>query len=535
MNTVLLFLLLAQAPAANPDVISPRRLAQARSEPHNWLTYSGTYDGHRYSSLGEISSGNVARLQPVWVYQSREAGKTETSPIVIDGTLYITERSYIATALDGRTGRPLWSYRRPKPTGVPTCCGDVNRGAAVLGDALYFVTLDAHLVALDRRTGQVRWDVTVADYKTGHSLTLAPLAVKDKIVIGISGGEFGVRGFIDAYDAKTGKRAWRFWTVPARGEPGNETWSGKSWKTGGAPAWVTGSYDPDLNLLYWGTGNPSPDYNGDVRKGDNLYSDSLVALDADTGKLRWYFQYTPHDLHDWDSNQVPVLIDAEFPPGRPRKLVAQANRNAFFYLLDRESGEFLLGKPYARQSWAKGLDARGRPIRLPGTEPSEAGTKVFPGLGGATNWWSPSYSPKTRLLYVQTHEDYAQIFYKHESEYEPGRNFEGGAARDIEGSEHFGVVKAIDPLTGKIHWTFKQHAPPSAGLLATAGGVVFGGTREGWFFALDAKSGKPLWRFQTGGQIWANPVSFAVDGRQHVAIAAGQAIFVFALRGGGGD
>jgi alcohol dehydrogenase (cytochrome c) len=527
-------LLLAQtaaAPAATDDRerITPERLVRARTEPHNWLTYSGTYDGQRHAPLAQIHTGNVARLQPVWIYQAREFGKAETSPIVIDGVLYITERSQAVTALDGRTGRPLWSFARPRSTRVPTCCGDVNRGLAVLDDALYLATLDAHLIALDRRSGKKRWDITVADYTTGHSLTLAPLAVKDKVIVGISGGEFGVRGFIDAYDARTGKRVWRFWTVPGPGEPGHDTWSGDSWKTGGAPAWVTGSYDPALNLLYWGTGNPAPDYNGDVRQGDNLYSDSLVALDADTGKLRWHFQYTPHDMHDWDSNQVPVLIDAEYPAGRPRKLLAQANRNAFFYLLDRQTGEYLLGAPYAKQTWAKGLDAKGRPIRLPGTEPSEAGTKVFPGLAGATNWQSPAYNPQARLMYVQAHEDYAQVFYKHVQPFKPGGKWEGGAARDVEGSEHFGVVKAIDPLAGKIRWEFKQHAPPTGGLLSTGGGLVFGGSREGWFFALDARTGKPLWRFQTGGPIWANPVSYAVDGRQQIAVAAGHALFVFAL------
>jgi alcohol dehydrogenase (cytochrome c) len=518
------------APAADPGRITAERLVRARSEPHNWLTYSGSYDGQRHAPLAEIDTGNVARLQPAWIYQAREFGKAETSPIVIDGILYITERSQAVTALDGRTGRPLWSFARPRTSRVPTCCGDVNRGLAALDDALYLATLDAHLIALDRRTGGKRWDVTVADFTSGHSLTLAPLAVKDKIIVGISGGEFGVRGFIDAYDARTGKRLWRFWTIPAPGEPGHDSWPpGNAWKTGGAPAWVTGSYDPALNLLYWGTGNPAPDYNGDVRRGDNLYTDCIVALDADTGKLRWYFQYTPHDMHDWDSNQVPVLIDGEFPAGRPRKLLAQANRNAFFYLLDRQTGEFLLGAPFARQSWAKGLDPRGRPVRLPGTEPSDAGTKVFPGLAGATNWQSPTYSPQTRLFYVTAREDYAQVFYKHAQEFRAGGKFEGGAARDVEGSEHFGVVKAIDPLTARVRWEFKLHAAPTSGLLSTAGGLLFGGTREGWFFALDARTGKPLWRFQTGGTIWANPVSYTVDGRQQVAVAAGHGLFVFAL------
>jgi alcohol dehydrogenase (cytochrome c) len=462
------------------------------------------------------------------VYQSREAGKIETSPIVIDGIIYLTERPHIVTALDGRTGRPIWSYRRPRAKDVRSCCGDVNRGVAVLGDAVYHVTFDGNLLALDRRTGKLRWEVNVADHRLGHSLTVAPLAVKDKIIVGISGGEFGIRGFLDAYDAKTGKRAWRFWTVPGPGEPGNDTWSGNSWRTGGAPTWVTGSYDPTLDLLYWGTGNPAPDYNGDARKGDNLYSNALLAIDPDDGKLRWHFQFTPHDLHDWDSNQVPVLIDAPWG-GRPRKLVAQANRNAFFYLLDRESGDFLLGAPYVKQTWASGLDARGRPQRIPGTAPSAEGTKVFPGLAGGTNWYSPAYNPDTRLFYFQAHEDYAQIFYKHDTPYKPGGRFEGGAARDVEGSEHFGVIKAIDPLTGKAVWQFPLHSAPSGGVLSTGGGLVWSGNREGFFFALDARSGRPLWRFQCGGLIWANPISFAVDGRQQVAIAAGQGIFVFGL------
>jgi alcohol dehydrogenase (cytochrome c) len=526
-SALLALCLLAQSP---PPPVSYDRLRAAAAEPHNWLTYSGNYNGHRHSPLAQIKPGNVAAVTPTWVYQSRESGKIETSPIVVDGVVYITEKPHIVTALDGRTGRPLWSYRRP-PVSVPTCCGPVNRGLAVLDDALYLGTLDAHLVALDMKTGRVRWDVTVADYKTGHSITVAPLAVKDKIVVGIAGGEFGIRGFLDAYDARTGKRAWRLWTVPAPGQPGHETWNGgkgNAWKTGGAPTWVTGAYDPGSNLIYWGTGNPAPDYDGDDRKGDNLYSDCLLAIDADSGKLRWHFQFTPHDLHDWDANQVPMLIDANFG-GKPRRLVAQANRNGFYYLLDRLTGQFLVGSAFARQSWASGLDPRGRPIVLPGTAPTAEGTLVYPGLAGATNWFSPAYNPATGLVYVQAREDYAQIFHKTKSDYQPGEHFEGGSARDVEGAEHYGVIKAIEAVTGKIRWQMKQYAPPSGGVLSTAGGLVWSGNREGWFFALDAASGRALWRFQTGGLIWANPVSFAVDGQQQVAIAAGQGIFVFGL------
>ncbi|HXU83503.1 MAG TPA: PQQ-binding-like beta-propeller repeat protein, partial [Polyangia bacterium] len=307
-----------------------------------------------------------------------------------------------------------------------------------------------------------------------------------------------------------------------------ETWTGDSWKNGGATTWVTGSYDPTLDLVYWGTGNPGPNYNGEGRAGDNLYSNCLLALEPDTGKLRWHFQFTPHDLHDWDSNQVPMLIDAVWK-GRPRKLVAQVNRNAFYYLLDRQTGEFLLGAPYVKQTWATGLDEGGRPLVAPGATPTAEGVVVYPGLAGGTNWYSPSYHPGTQLIYVQAHEDYAQTFIKLPPHHQAGKLFMGGLTRDVEGSEHFGVIKAIEPLTGKIRWQFPLHAPPSGGVLSTAGGLVWSGNREGMFFALDARTGKVLWKFQTGGLIWANPISFAVDGKQQVAIAAGQALFVFGL------
>ena len=504
------------------------RIRRADSEPGNWLTYSGNYQSHRHSQLTQINATNVARLKPAWVYQIRDVEKVETSPIVLDGVLYITEKPNVVTALDGRTGRPLWSYRRPQPTGIPACCGPANRGVAILDDLLFLGTFDAHLVALDLRTGTERWDVTVGDYKVSHTITVAPLALKDKIIVGIAGGDWGIRGFLDAYEAKTGKRAWRLWTVPGPGEPGNETWGGDSWKTGGATTWVTGSYDPELNLIYWGTGNPGPDYDGEVRPGDNLHSASLLAIDADSGKLRWHFQFTPHDVHDWDSNQVPVLADGVIN-GRARKLVLHANRNAFYYVLDRATGEFLSGSPYVKQTWASGLDKRGRPVVLPNTDPTPEGTLVYPGLGGGTNWFSPSYSPSTRLMYVPAQENYGQHYYKVKGEYVPGSIFESGGTRELAGVERYGAIKALEAETGKLRWEFKLHAPSTAGVLSTAGGLVFTGTREGWFLALDAASGKPLWRFQTGGEIRANPVSFLVDQKQHVAIAAGQALFVFAL------
>jgi alcohol dehydrogenase (cytochrome c) len=525
MKAAILLLVFAQVAFAQAPY---EKILRADSESGNWLTYSGNYRGYRHSSLAQINRANVARLKPAWIYQIREPGRVETSPIVIDGIIYVTEKSDAVTALDGRTGRPLWKHNLNPARDFRGCCGDVNRGLAALDDALFVGTIDAHLVALDMRTGSRRWKVKLADYKTGHSITVAPLAVKDKIIVGISGGDLGIRGFLDAYEAKSGKRAWRFWTIPGPGEPGHETWEGDSWKTGGGGTWVTGSYDPDLNLIYWPAGNPGPDFNGDHRKGDNLYSNSLLAIDADTGKLRWYFQFTPHDVNDWSANQVPVLID-KMVNGRMRKLVVQANRNAFYYVLDRATGEFLTAAPYAKQTWARGFDARGRPIRLPNTEPSTEGTLIFPGMEGGTNWYSPSYSPETGLFYVAAQDNYGQVFYKVKPQYTAGAMFEAGFARNAPGIEAYGATKALDPLTGKLKWERKLHSLASGGLLSTGGGLVFGGDREGYFFAIDAASGKLLWHFQTGGSIWGNPVSFEINKKQHVAVAAGQAIFAFTI------
>jgi alcohol dehydrogenase (cytochrome c) len=329
---------------------------------------------------------------------------------------------------------------------------------------------------------------------------------------------------VDAYDARTGERAWRFYTIPGPGEPGHESWSEASWKTGGGSTWVTGSYDPETNLVYWGVGNPGPDWNADSRPGDNLYTCSLVALDGDTGKLKWHFQFTPDDSHDWDSTHVPVLFEAEVR-GTRRKLVAVANRNAFYYVLDRTSGEFVAGRPYAKQTWSKGLDDRGRPIVIPNTEPSEQGTLVWPNLNGATVWFSPAYSPQTQWLYVAVRE-IASIYFKRHAEYKPATFFAGGGETPVP-AEDSGAIRALDAATGQIRWEFPMHSAPWAGVLATAGGLVFSGSDEGNFFALDAKTGKALWDFQTGGRIAANPVSFTIDGKQCVAIAAGQVLYVF--------
>ena len=508
--------------------VSYQRIVKAESEPSNWLTYSGNYQSHRFSPLTEINRQNVGQLKPAWVYQVRRTGIVETSPIVADGVMYLTEPPSTVTALDVRTGRPLWTYTPAIPTDVIVIGSPpVNRGVAILDDTIFFGTVHGHLIALDAKSGAVRWDTIVDDNKLGHYLTNAPLALADRIIVGVSGAEAGIRGFLDAYDPKTGKRVWRTYTVPGPGEPGFETWGGDSWKNGGGSSWLTGSYDPALNLVYWGTGNPGPDWNGDVRPGDNLYTCSLLALSPVDGKIKWHFQFTPHDVHDWDSNEIPILFDATVN-GRARRLVAMANRNAFYYVLDRETGEFLTATPYAKQTWADGIDAKGRPRLRAGTDPSLEGTLVFPNIQGASNWPSPSYSPLTRLFY-QPAREMGTYFYKGESKYKAGEPFVAGGGRAVNGDDAWGAVRAIEATTGKLKWEFKLLSPPWTGLLSTAGGLVFGGTEEGNFFALDAETGKPLWDLQLGGAVKANPIAFGVDGKQYIAIAAGYAIFVFGL------
>jgi alcohol dehydrogenase (cytochrome c) len=502
------------------------RIRDAAKEPGNWLTYSGNLAGHRHSLLSEITPANVAGLKVKWAYQFRNDGN-QTSPVVVDGVMYVTSPNR-AAALDVRTGRELWTWERPIPKDYQSIgFGQVNRGPAILDDKLYIATLDCFLVALDLKTGQQRWASKVEDYKPGYSMTLAPLAIPGKIVVGVSGGEAGIRGFVDAYDASSGARAWRFFTIPAPGEPGNDSWAGDSWKTGAGSTWVTGAFDPELNLVYWGIGNPGPDWNGDNRKGDNLYTCSFVALDGDTGKLKWHFQFTPHDTHDWDAAHVPMLIDAR-AGGRMRKLIVNPNRNAFYYVLDRVTGQYLAGRAYAKQTWASGLDDNGRPIVIPGTEPNEAGNLVYPALNGATIWFSPSYSPTTNLVYVATREAGATYF-KREADYKPGTFFAGGGERRIPESEQWGAVRALEPASGKQAWEFKLLSPPWTGVMSTAGGLVFSGSNEGNIFALDARTGKPLWNFHSGGRVSSNPISFTVDGRQHIAVAANRVLYVFGL------
>jgi alcohol dehydrogenase (cytochrome c) len=520
--------LLSAAAALAPSVaraqVSPQRLLDSAKEPQNWLMYSGDYAGRRFSTLDQINTNNAAAIAPRWAYQTMAGGKFEATPLVVDGILYATGQDDRAFALDARTGRPIWQYQRALPSDIRPCCGRVNRGLAILGDKVFMGTLDAHVVALDAKTGNVVWDVSTFDYRQGYSITLAPLAVRNLVLIGVSGGEYGIRGFIDAYDANTGDRKWRFYTVPGPGEPGHETWEGDSWKIGGAPAWITGSFDPATNTTFWTTGNPSPSNRGEGRAGDNLYSNSLLALDPDTGKLKWYYQFSKHDEHDYDATQVPVLVDQG-----GKHLIVQANRNGFFFVLDRANGRVISANPYAKVTWSDSKDADGTPIARKDASPTTDGTRVCPGAAGATNWMSPTYDPQTALFYVTAREQ-CDIFSTAPQPYEKGHAFYGSAYFPNDDAAPFwGALRALDPATGKLKWEFKHPSPTWAGVLSTAGGLIFTGDAEGNFMALDAASGKVLWHFQCGASVYASPMSYAVDGKQYVAVAAGSSLFTFAL------
>jgi alcohol dehydrogenase (cytochrome c) len=523
--------LLLGSTRSGAQTVTYDEILHSASTPQDWLTYGGNYASQRFSELKQINKENVKSLRLAWVYQLRRQGVFESSPIVVNGMMYVTEPPTTVTALDVRTGRPVWRWSANLPKNLLTIgLFPTNRGVAILGDTIYVATIDAHLVALDAKTGSARWTVEVGNNKEAVAITQAPLAINGKIIVGMGGGEGGLRGYIDAYDAKDGKRLWRLYTIPTAGEPGVETWEGDSYKYGGATTWNTGAYDPELNTLYWGTGNPAPDWNGDARKGDNLYSCSLLAIDADTGKLKWYFQFTPHETHDWDASEPPILFDA-LVSGKKRKIVAQADRNAFYYVLDRETGEFLAGAPYAKQTWAKGLDAKGRPIELPNIDPSTQGTLIYPSITGSVNWTSSSYSPLTGLVYVDTREQGAYYFKGH-PEMDPHNPLDiggGGGQRLVGGDEAYSSVKALESTTGKIKWQFKMVGDSWTGTLATAGGLVFCADSQGNFFALDAETGKPEWNIQLGSSLRANPITYAVDGKQYVVGEAGNSIFVFGL------
>ena len=535
------FLLASIAAIALSAPVDQKRLEQASDEPHNWLTYNGTYYSQHYSNLEGIDRTNVQNLELSWVYQAASNDKFQTTPLVVDGVMYLTEPPNKIVALDPVSGREYWVYEHQLPSIVYPCCGRVNRGAAISGDTLYVGTLDAKLLAIDSKTGEKVWETTVVeDYEKGYALTVAPLIIRDKVIVGTAGGEYGIRGYLAAYDTKTGEELWRFYTIPGPGDPGHETWENDAWKTGGGSIWLTGSYDPELNLTYWGVGNPAPDWNPDVRPGDNLYTDSVIAVDADSGKLVWHYQFTPHDEWDWDAVQVPVLVDMEWE-GEPRKLMLWGNRNAFFYVLDRETGEFLLGKPFVKQTWAAGIDEDGRPIKIPGKGPSRNGTLTWPGVQGGTNWYAPSYSPLTKLFYLSVWEDYYSIYYKWEQEYEPGKRYLGGSPRSPVSStrrtrfmnytkeDGYGAVRALDPLTGEMVWEFAMTEVSDSGLLTTASNVLFSGSREGYFLAIDASDGELLWQRYLGGQIASSPITYEVGGKQFITVVAGHSVFTFQL------
>jgi len=535
-NALLLFF------AAGPLLaqVSFDRILNANKEPQNWLTYSGTTLSQRHSLLDQITPANVKNLELAWVYQVRSLEKYEATSLVVDGVLYTVQPPNDVVALDATTGRVYWTYSYSPDKDARPCCGRVNRGLAILGDTLFMGTIDAHLVALDARTGKPIWNTNVASAASGYAITHAPLVVKNKVIVGTAGGEFGIRGFIAAFDAKTGKEVWRFHNIPEPGEPGHETWAGDSWKTGGGSVWVTGSYDPDLNLTYWGIGNPGPDWNGDNRKGDNLYTDSVVALDADSGKLKWHFQFSPHDEFDYDSVQIPVLVDMEWQ-GRPRKVMLWANRNGYFYAIDRTDGRFLLGKPFVKVTWSTGLDERGRPMRAPTAASSAEGVLIYPGNQGGTNWYNSSYSPRTGLFYIPSWVEYNTVYFKIPAEYNEGRNFGGGVLRNnvgnrrptltrLEENEGYGAVRAVDPKTGDLKWEFKMSDVTDAGILTTASDLLFTGGREGYFFAIDARNGELLWKVSVGGMVQSGPMTYSVNGRQYVAVAAGNSLFSFALK-----
>lgn len=516
--------------------VTSERILRAEEETGNWLTYNRTYDSRHHSPLDQINRENVGDLELKWVFQSRSLEKYEATPLVVDDVMYTVQMPNDVVALDAVTGRKYWQYTHVMDGTVNVCCGRVNRGLAILDDTLYMGTIDGRLVALDAKSGAVVFSKQIVDPTGGYSLTHAPLVVKDKLILGSAGGEYGIRGFIAAIDPKTGDELWRFNTIPGPGEPGHETWSGDSWKRGGGSIWVTGSYDPDLNLTYWGVGNPAPDWNGDVRLGDNLYSDSVVALNPDTGELAWYFQFTPHDEWDWDSVQIPVLVDREWE-GKQRKLMLWANRNGFFYVLDRETGEFLHGKNFVKVTWAKGLDENGRPIKVPEASPTAEGVRVWPAVQGATNWYNPAYSTKTGLFYVSTWE-YSSVYHKGDPLYTRGNRYVGSVPhgvwpntmKDVPEQQGHGAIRALSPSTGDMEWEFKMTGIGESGILSTAGDVLITGSREGYMLVLDSFTGKNLRSLNLGANVVSSPITFTAAGKQRVAIASGNSIFVFGLR-----
>lgn len=517
-------------------------LLAAQENDANWLIYGHSYNGHRFSRLKQIDKKTVSRLQPVWTFQTGVLDGFECTPLVIDGVMYITTPWNHAYAIDCKTGSQLWHYQKSLPDNLALCCDAVNRGFGVYGENLYMSTLDAHLVCLDKNTGKEIWDTPITAqgengkeekdiYKLAYSATVAPLIVKGKVIIGISGAEYGIRGFIDAYDAETGKRQWRFYTVPSADDTADhakealKTWEGQTWLTGGGSAWVTGTYDPELNTLYWGVGNPSPDFNGEVRKGDNLYTCSILALNPDNGAYKWHFQNSPHDMWDYDGVNEPLLVDVEMK-GKKIKALVQAHRNGYFYCLNRENGQFLYGQPFCEITWTdqakgvKGLDPKtGRPFVNPAALPTEAGVRVCPGAAGGKEWNPMAYHPGTGYAYVPVINNCAK-FTSGKAFFIKGQPYWGSSLTLIE-NQASGSLKAIDVATGEIKWDVSTRSPMVAGVLATAGGLVFTGDAEGFLTAYDAETGDDLWHFQCGSGHRASPITYTLDGKQYVAVAVG--------------
>jgi alcohol dehydrogenase (cytochrome c) len=496
----------------------------------DWASYDGSPNGNRYTTLTHINKSNVSRLAPKWIYTIQNTNRLEVTPVVVGGIMYVTGTNE-CYALDAGNGREIWRFQRPRTKGlVGNAAGGINRGVAVAGERVFMVTDHAHLIALNRFTGELVWDIEMADWRQNYNATSAPLIVGDRVVSGTAGGEQGVRGFLAAYDQATGKEAWRFWTVPKPGEPGSETWVGTGIEHPGGVTWMTGVYDPQLQLVYWTTGNPSPDYNGDDRLGDNLFASSVVALDANTGQLKWYYQFTPHNVWDWDAQQPTVLVDTQVE-GQLRKLLVQASRNGFFYVLDRTDGRLLLARPFVKHlTWAREIGSDGRPVLNPGLAPTPEGTTICPSSHGAANWYSTSYSPQTGLYYVQTLEN-CNIFVKNQSEWAAGKSYMGGATRQAPEAPNQKILRAIDVKTGKVAWELPQAGPGAArgGTLATASGLLFFCDDQDRFAAVDAANGKPLWQF-SANSIWrASPMTYQFDEKQYVAIASGSNIIVFGL------
>ena len=511
--------------------VDSARLRAAGTRVDEWLTYSGSLDGRRYSRLAQINTSNVAQLRVRWIRQfATTEYKIQATPLVVDEVMFVTEPPAGVVALDVRSGQVLWTYRRKLPADLPLCCGRVNRGLAIHGHTLYFGSLDGYLVALDANTGSLTWETKVVDPAKGYSLTGAPLVANESVIVGVSGSEFGIRGLLSAYDAANGRLQWKFNTIPGPGEPGHETWENGAWRTGGGSTWTTGSFDPSLGLVYWGVGNPSPVFARDARPGDNLFTNSVIALDVSSGKLVWHFQFTPHDNHDWDSAQTPILTHIRVN-GVKRNVICWANRNGFYYVIDRATGEYLSGTPFVEQNWANGLDSTGRPILRVGNDVSDAGRSTSPGVGGGTNWQNPAFDERRGLVFVPATEG-ASIYTKSSSPRRGERNiYLASSGSDV--YPRRAVIRALDVATGTRRW--ERYGPPLtstvgtySGLLATGGGLLFGAS-AGHVFALDSTTGQELWRVSLGGETVAAPITFTVDGRQVIALAVGRAMFMFEL------